>query len=188
LAQGFDGAEQRRFLEKLYYSHHEQLYRLGKPTIAAVSGSIIGGGIGLAAMCNCIVASEDAEFQLTELDVGFVPSFAIAKFPEQMSHYEAFEMIFTGSEISASEAKEFGFVNRVVSDGDVDAEARDLASTFARIHPEIMELAHNAFMRIHGREFQQNLWHIIDLLGYNVELQSSKEGRDAFVENRSTDW
>lgn len=188
MAQEFTGMVQREFLEHLYYDHHEMLYRLGKPTVAAVSGSAIGGGVGLAAMNNCVIASEDSEFALTELDVGFVPSFAIAKLPQQMSHYEAFEAIFTGDKISPTKAEELGLVNRVVEAGEADAAARDLAEQFTRVHPEIMRLAHNAFMRIHGKEFQQNLWHIIDLLGYNTELQSSQEGRDAFVEDRDPDW
>jgi enoyl-CoA hydratase len=188
MAQGFDGMAQREYLEQYYYSHHELLYRLGKPTIAAVEGDAIGGGVGLAAMCNCIIAGEDAEFNLTELDVGYVPSVAIAKLPQQMSTYEAFEVIFGEGSLSPERASEVGLVNRVVPSDQVTAEARELAGEFARVHPEIMRISHNAFMRIHGMEFQQNFWHIIDLLGFNTELQSSQEGRDAFVESRDPDW
>jgi len=188
MAQGFSGSDQREYLERYYYSHHELLYRLGKPTIAAVNGAAIGGGFGLAAMCNCVVASRDAEFNLTELDVGYVPSVAIAKLPQQMSTFEAFELIFSEGGVSAAEADDLGLVNRVVDPDRVTEEARSLAGEFARVHPDIMRIAHNAFMRIHGMSFQQHFWHIIDLLGFNTELRSSQEGRDAFVEHRDPDW
>lgn len=188
MAQEFDGMEQREYLERYYYSHHELLYRLGKPTIAAVEGSAIGGGVGLAAMCNCIIAGENAELNLTELDVGYVPSVAIAKLPQQMSTYEAFEVIFSEGGMTPERASEIGLVNRVVPPADVRDEATELAREFARVHPEILRIAHNAFMRIHGTEFQQNFWHIIDLLGFNTELKSSQEGRDAFVEDRDPNW
>jgi enoyl-CoA hydratase len=101
-----------------------------KPTIAAVQGKAIAGGLMLAWVCDLIVCAEDAEFSdpVTAFGVNGVEFFV---HPWEVGARRAKEMLFTGDAISATEAKALGMVNHVVPRPDLDDFAQGLAQKIA---------------------------------------------------------
>ena len=188
LSQGMSGAEHREFQEMFYVEQHLLHHRLGKPTIAAVTGPAMAGGVTLAVNCNCIVASEEATLGYPEIDIGFIPGFHFVHLPRQVGRHRAFELLFSGEPITGREAADIGLVNRAVPPDEVKAAARDLARTFAEKPPRIVRLAHNAYMRMVDDGYRRGLGHVMDLSSYITDLHESQEGRDAFVEDRTPDW
>src|ERR1700756_2673862 len=89
-----------------------------KPTVAAVQGKALGGGLEIALTADVIVACEDAEFGLPEVKRGLIAAAGgVLRLPRRIPRNVALEMIMTGAPISAQRAYELGLVNRVVPAG-----------------------------------------------------------------------
>jgi len=114
MIRGGTGLDLRRFLEKLYFEMHDLQYRMGKPTIAAMTGPARAAGVTLAVSCDCIVASETASIAYPEIDVGVIPAMHFVHLPRQIGRHKAFELLFSGRVISAQDAERNGLVNVVV--------------------------------------------------------------------------
>jgi enoyl-CoA hydratase len=135
MIRGGSGLDLRHFLEKLYMGMHDAQYRMGKPTIAALTGPARAAGVTLAVSCDVIVASERASIGYPEIEVGVIPAMHFVHLPRQIGRHKAFELLFTGKPISAVEAERRGLVNYVVPQADVLPKARALAANSRRSHP-----------------------------------------------------
>ena len=102
-----------------------------KPTIAAVQGKAIAGGLMLVWPFDIIVASEDAQFSDPVVTFG-VNGHEYFVHAWEVGHRRAKEMLFTGESISAQEGKELGMVNRVVKRENLESETLALAEKIAR--------------------------------------------------------
>ena len=101
-------------------------FRTDKPIIAATSGWVVGGGIVLVMMCDLMVSTESTVFYYPEAKLG-VTGGMISSLVSRMPHKLAMEMMLLCSRIPASRAYEVGFVNRVVPNGQHEAEAMAMA-------------------------------------------------------------
>ena len=97
-----------------------------KPVIAATSGWCVGGGVVLVMMCDLLVAAESTVFYYPEAKLGTTGGM-ISSLVTRMPHHLAMEMMLLASKISAQRAYEVGFVNRLVPDGQHEAEALRMA-------------------------------------------------------------
>jgi enoyl-CoA hydratase len=130
---GFDagGAEGRYGREKEIYLELAERWRsLPKPTIAAVQGKCISGGLILAWVCDLIVAAEDAQFCDTTIDLG-LPGNEFFMHPYELGTRKAKEWLFTAGWIGAHEAEVRGMVNRVVARENLENEVLALARKIA---------------------------------------------------------
>lgn len=113
-----------------YLSMCRRWHDIPKPTIAAVHGRTIAGGLMLMWVCDLIVASEDATFSDPTLNFG-VNGVEWFSHPWELGIRKAKEMLFTGRDISASEAHRLGMVNNVVAREDLEQFTLDLAKVIA---------------------------------------------------------
>ena len=91
-----------------------------KPIIAAVNGYALGGGCELAMACHIRIASENARFGQPEVNLGIIPGYGgTQRLPQLVGRGKALELMMTGDMISATQAKEIGLVNHVVSHTDL---------------------------------------------------------------------
>jgi enoyl-CoA hydratase len=110
----------------------DRLAGLDIPTIAAVNGLAVGGGVELAVCCDVIVAAEDATFSLPEIRLGVFPGIGgTVRIPRRIGHGRAMELMLTGREVSAEEAQRIGLVDRLAPRDAVLSEAQKLARRFA---------------------------------------------------------
>lgn len=182
------GLDLRRFLEKLYFTMHDLQYRLGKPTIAALTGPARAAGVTLAVSCDVIVASETATIGYPEIDVGVIPAMHFVHLPRQIGRHHAFELLFSGKPISAEEACARGLVNRVVPPDQVLQHARQLANDFASKSPLVMQLARDAFMRANDLEYRRAIENTVETICNIIETDDAREGLAAFNEKRRPNW
>jgi enoyl-CoA hydratase len=108
------GAEAQMAREKeIYLGFCERWRNIPKPTIAAVQGKVVAGGLMLIWPCDIIIASEDAQFcdPVVSFGIGGVEFFA---HPWELGARKAKEMLFTSDWLTASEAKQLGMVNQIV--------------------------------------------------------------------------
>jgi enoyl-CoA hydratase/carnithine racemase len=122
-------AEGKLLLEKLVY---RQLADLPMPTIAAIEGDALGGGLELALCCDLRIASERARLGLPEVRLAVIPgSGGTQRLPRVVGVARAKELILTGRIIGATEAERIGLVNRVVPAGQALATADEVAVEIA---------------------------------------------------------
>lgn len=166
----------------------EDLWSLGKPTIAAVRGYCLAGGFGLALSCDLVVAAEDAVFGTPEIDVGLWPYMITVPLCRSMPPKKALELMMTGRRVHAAEAERIGFVSSVVSldehAGTVDA----LAATLAAKSPSVMRLGRDSFYSVWDQAAGDALALLHPMLTVGTQLEDAAEGIAAFTEKRPPRW
>jgi enoyl-CoA hydratase len=116
-----------------------------KPTVAAIHGYCLGGGLEIALACDIRVATEDAVFGLPEVRRAIIPGAGgTQRLPRVVGLGPALRMILTGEHIDAAEALRIGLVSEV---GDLDAAVARLADAFRRTGPRAVAYAKEAVMR-----------------------------------------
>lgn len=165
-----------------------KLRRLPRPAIAAVNGVALGGGFGLAAACDLVIASEMARFGAPELDVGMFPMMIAAPLTRLLPPKRLFELFFTGVPMAAAEALSWGLVNRVVAPEALQPEARELAHRLAARSPSIMALGKQAFYCAQDLGHDEALAYLQAMKAVVGLTRDSAEGVAAFLEKRSPHW
>jgi enoyl-CoA hydratase len=104
-----------------------RLERMGKPSVAAINGYALGGGLELALACTVRIASENAKLGLPEIKLGILPGYGgTQRLPRLVGRGRALEMLLTGDPVDAAEAERIGLVNRVAPAGELLGAARAL--------------------------------------------------------------
>jgi enoyl-CoA hydratase len=142
-----------------------------KPTIAAVNGVCITGGLEIALACDIIVASDQARFADTHAKAGLMPGWGMsAALPTAVGRRKAVELSLTGTFIDADEASRIGLVNHLVPHDDLLARTYELAQTI-RVHDQAVVRRQAAlYRRANGLTFEDAL---------ALERQAADEWRDA---------
>ena len=180
------GAEFHEMVQKLYAELCDVQFGLGKPSIAAVSGTTRGGGMSIAITCDMIVSADTATFGYPELEIGLLPALHYTHLHRIVGRYRAFDLLFTGRTFDAQEARQLGLVSRIAPEQDVLAEARRLAQVFAKKSPELMKLGKTAFARAIDDDYRQGVAGAVNLACTSFATDDSKEGLAAFVGKRKT--
>jgi enoyl-CoA hydratase len=188
MIRGGSGLDLRAFLEELYFGMHDLQYRMGKPTIAAVTGPARAAGVTLAVSCDCIVMADDADLSYPEINVGVIPAMHFVHLPRQIGRHQAFELLFSGDPISATEAARRGLINRAVPKGQVLEEARRMARKFAAQSPVVMKLARDSFMRANDNDYRRAIENVVETICNIIETDDAQEGLNAFNEKRKPNW
>ncbi len=154
------------------------------PVIAAVNGYALGGGCELAMACDIILASRTAVFGQPEVCLGVIPGFGgTQRLTRLVGRQRARELIFTGRRVKAEEALAIGLVTKL-ADGDVVAEARQLATRIAANGPRAVSLAKRAINTGADQDMASALAYEAQLFGLCFATQDQKEGMSAFLEKR----
>lgn len=132
-------------LVEQYRKHLQEVllavYNVEIPTIAAINGSAVGAGCGLALMCDIRVASTKASFGETFLNVGLIPGDGSAfTLPRAIGMAKASELIFTADTIDASTALDLGLVNHVVDHEELLHKSTAIARKIAGRPPQAVRL------------------------------------------------
>lgn len=166
----------------------QELWALGKPTIAKVRGYALAGGMGLALACDLVVAADDATFGTPEIDVGLWPFMITVPLVRSMPPKRALELMMTGRRVDAGEAERLGFVTRVTAPADLDDEVATLAATLASKPPGVMRLGRDAFYAVWDQSAAEALRALHPLLTVVAATEDAAEGIAAFQEKRPPRW
>lgn len=166
----------------------EQMWALGKPTIARVQGWAMAGGFGLALACDLVVASERARFGAPEVNVGLWPFMITVPLVRSMPPKKALELMLTGRVVDAAEAERIGFVTSVVAHEELDNAVDELAATLASKAPASVKLGRDAFYSVWNMAGGDALAHLHAMLTLTTLTADAEEGMTAFLEKRPPRW
>jgi enoyl-CoA hydratase/carnithine racemase len=166
----------------------EDLWNLGKPTIARVRGYALAGGFGLALACDFVICSDDAVFGTPEINVGLWPYMITVPLLRAMPAKRALDLMLTGRRVPAEEAERIGFVTQVVPAGDLDGAVDQLAAGLAAKSPAIVKLGRDSFYRVLDMGGSEALAYLHAMLTVTVATDDAKEGLAAFAEKRPPRW
>jgi enoyl-CoA hydratase/carnithine racemase len=168
---------------------YNQLSDLPVPTVAAIEGNALGGGLELALCCDLRVASRTALLGMPEVRLGVMPgSGGTQRLPRLIGLARAKELILLGEVIDADTALQFGLVNRVVPDGEAKAIARELAETLAARGPVAVREAKAALNTTLDRSLAEG--QVAELAASERVFSSDDmlEGAAAFIEKRPAEF
>ncbi|MDA0823892.1 MAG: enoyl-CoA hydratase/isomerase family protein [Proteobacteria bacterium] len=183
-----DAQNLREFVYKFYMKTMDIQYAMKKPTIVAINGPARGAGMTLSITSDVIVAADDIDLGYPEIDIGLIPAIHYAHLPQQISRHQAFELLFGGKPIPASEAASLGIINHVVPRAQLLAKAISIGKMFAEKSPTIMALGRQSFMRANDLDYRRNVENQIETLCNVFETKDGREGLNAFLEKRAPIW
>ena len=171
------------------YSQTRAVSAVTKPTIAAIRGYCVGGGLEFALACDLRVAAEDAKLGLTEVRRGIIPgSGGTQRLTRAIGTTKALEMCLTGDTVSGSEAYRLGLVNAAVPGADVLKAAEDLAGRILKAAPMAVTFVKEAVKKGIELPLEEGLRLEADLSAIIATTEDSKEGPRAFAEKRAPVW
>jgi len=166
----------RTRLQTVYHPLIRGVRTVPKPVIAAVNGPAVGVGCSLALAADLIVAAESAYFLLAFVNIGLgLDGGASLTLPARIGHARAFEVAYLGERIAAPQALEWGLINRVVADDELDETVAELAQRLASGPPgSYANIKRTINHRLYA-EFE-------DLLDLEAELQQERAESGDFME------
>jgi enoyl-CoA hydratase/carnithine racemase len=181
-----------------YLDHHlargwlaelfEELWSLGKPTVARVQGWAMAGGFGLALACDLVIASDQARFGAPELNVGLWPYMVTVPMLRSMPPKKALELMLTSRVVGAAEAERIGFVTQVVSPDRLDGAVAEMAAVLASKPPGVMRMGRESFYAVLDSAATEALPYLHAMLTVTSQTAEAAEGIAAFIEKRPPAW
>lgn len=156
------------------------------PVIGAINGPALGAGLAFAACCDILIASDNATFGTTEINVGLLG--ASAHLSMLVGRHKAREMFFTGEAMPAAELYRLGALRAVVPGDELLPAARELARELAAKSPIALRLAKEAMNRVEDLPLKDAYRTEQEYTARLQRFEDAKEARQAYLEKRDPDW
>jgi enoyl-CoA hydratase/carnithine racemase len=166
----------------------QAITRLPQPVIARVHGIATAAGCQLVAQCDLAVASENAKFATSGINVGLFCSTPAVPLSRNVARKKAFEMLVTGDFIDAPTALAQGLVNRVVPLDQLDAAVQSLAESIKAKPADSITLGKRLFYEQAEMSLASAYDKAASVMACNFMAANTDEGVNAFMEKRKPNW
>lgn len=167
----------------------DEIARIKKPIIAAVSGWCLGGGNELAMACDLVVASESAKFGQPEINIGVIPGAGgTQRLTRAVGKVLAMEMVLNNRHLSAEEAMRYGLINKIVPDELYLEEALELAGEIAARAPLAVQFGKEMVNQAFETSLAEGIADERRAFYFLFSTEDQKEGMKAFMEKREAQW
>lgn len=171
-------------LAELFYT----MYALPKPTIAMVNGVAIGGGAGMVAVNDFVIASDQAKFSFSEVKLGLVPACISPYIIRRVGENRSRELFLSGERIDAQKAFTFGFVNQVVPPEKLEAAVKQQIDQLLTSGPRALEICKDLLEKVPQFSLEQAKKYTAEAIAELRVSDEGQEGMKAFFEKRKPKW
>ena len=182
-----DEAQQRASSDAIA-SMFRALYECPKPTIAAVNGAAVAGGMGLATLCDFTLSIPNAKFGYPEVKIGFIPAIVSAFLRQQVGDKQARDLLLTGRLISAGEAAKLGLVSHIMEPAYLLAGAEETAAMLMKNSPASLAATKALLRAQHAEQLTKDLEAAAEANAAMRRTSDFAEGLNAFLEKRKPAW
>lgn len=159
-----------------------------KPVIGRINGHAFGGGLGLLAACDLVIASSAAQFSFSEVRIGVVPAMiSVVVLPKIGTHHGMW-LFLTGERFDAERACEVGLLHRVAAPEELDAEVEKLLGMLRLGGPNALRAAKELVRRVPKLSTEEAYHYTGELIGGLFASAEAAEGMRAFAEKRTPNW
>jgi methylglutaconyl-CoA hydratase len=190
------------WMSKMVASTHDQnvadaaagaaMYRaldtLPVPLVGRIHGAALGGGAGLAAVCDIAVADEAATFGFTEVKLGIVPAMIAPFVLAKIGPSAARELFLTGRRFGAARAREIGLIHAVAAAAELDARIDEYVQDILPSGPEAVRTAKSLLRQIAGRAPADVTAVTAETIATRRASAEGQEGMKAFLDKRRASW
>jgi methylglutaconyl-CoA hydratase len=162
--------------------------RLPIAVIARIHGAALGGGAGLAAICDIVVAEERTIFGFTEVKLGILPAVVSPYVLAKIGASAARELFLTGMRFDAARAKDIGLVHAVAPADQLDRRVADYVKEILSAAPEAIATAKELLKKVGERPVQDTIGLTADTIAARRASLEGQEGMHAFLEKRRARW
>lgn len=173
---------------KLLLDMYETIYNCPKPVVAAVNGSAFGGGIGLFAVCDIVIATNDCTFAFSEVKLGLIPAIISTYIGRRLSTSRMKRLFITGERFSSKYAEEIGLVDKVVSREEFDSEVRKYIDLLLSSGPNAIEEVKNLLHNYEKLDLEKYKEYTVKKISELRISEEGQEGMKAFLEKRKPKW
>lgn len=166
----------------------ERLDTLPMPVIGRIQGSALGGGVGLAAICDIVVATDDAVFALSEVKLGILPAVVAPYVLRKIGISAARELFLTGVRFDAARARQLGLVHEVVPTDALDAAVAKRVADVLAASPTGTARAKALLREIASRHPEDVIGVTTNAIASQRVSEEGQEGLRAFLEKRKPSW
>ncbi len=159
-----------------------------KPVVALVQGAAIGGGVGLVAAADIVIAAEGTVFALSEVRLGILPAVISPYVLRAIGPRQARDLFLTGDRFDAREARRIGLVHAVAPSGELEHAGRRKVASLLAAGPEAVEAAKNLIERVAGQGPDEAMPLTVRTIAERRASEEAREGLTAFLEKRSPSW
>ena len=164
------------------------LDRIPVPVIGRIHGAALGGGSGLAAICDVVVAADDAVFGFTEVVLGILPAMISPYVVRKIGLSAARELCLSGIRFSAARAKDIGLVHTIVPAADLDRVVDEQVAVFRKAAPSAIRATKRLLSDVYGRRPSDVLALTVDHIATQRVSPEGQEGLRAFLDKRPPSW
>ena len=167
----------------------QQLDTLSKPVIAVVQGAAFGGGVGLVACCDMVLATPAARFALSEVRLGLIPAVISPYVIKAIGERAARRYFLSAEAFDAQEARHLGLVSEVVAEEALETRLQTWLKALLRGSPQAQRAAKNLIRAIAGQPVTPTLiQHTVHQIAAIRASAEGREGLEAFLEKREPAW
>jgi len=156
------------------------------PLIGAIQGAAIGGGVGLVAVCDIVIAARDTKFGLSEVKLGILPAVISPYVIAKIGTTHARALFLTGERFDAERALRIGLVHRLVD--DVDAAVAETVKLLKTSGPEAVRECKKLIAFVAGNEQAESIPYTIEAIATRRVSEEGQQGMQAFLKKEKAPW
>jgi enoyl-CoA hydratase/carnithine racemase len=165
---------------------HQMLPRLPKPVIAAVNGTAVAGGCGLAMSCDLVIAAQSARFGYPEVNRGLVAAMVMVSLSRVIGRRQALDLLLSGRFVPAQEALALGMINQVVPDTELASHVMAYAHEIAAKPATALRFTKDLYRQVVELDYDRAIEYARDINLMIRQTGAAREGAAAFVAGQAS--
>jgi methylglutaconyl-CoA hydratase len=158
------------------------------PVVARVNGDALGGGLGLIAVCDIVIAADSARFAFSEVKLGLAPAVISPYVLRKIGEANIRALFVTGERFSAARAHKLGLVHSVISPDRLDEAVQSALHELVSSGPQAIRACKALALSIGTMSYQQSRQYTAEMIAHLRVSEEGQEGLSAFLEKRKPSW